>query len=108
MNIENDKYRLINVEIANTPYRRLKGLMFRKDIEEVYALIIVPCNSIHTFFMQFPIDALFLDKNKRVLCIYEEIGKGEIIKPVKKCHYVVEMKAQNIRTKIKVGQQIEW
>lgn len=106
--MENQVYQLTNVALANTPYKRLKGLMFKQDIEERYALIIMPCNSIHTFFMKFPIDVLFVDRNNHVLCIHEHVDKNQMIKPIKKCRYVVEMKAQNIKSKIKVGQRIAW
>ena len=53
--------------IAETPFKRIKGLLGRKDFKAGQALIIRPCNSIHTFFMRFPIDVLFLDKNNRIV-----------------------------------------
>ena len=53
--------------IANTPFKRMKGLLGRKELKEGQALVLDPCNSIHTFFMRFPIDILFLDKNNKII-----------------------------------------
>lgn len=54
------------LEVADTFFTRFKGLMLRKDIPLDSALLIKPCDSIHTFFMRFPMTAIFLDKNMRV------------------------------------------
>jgi uncharacterized membrane protein (UPF0127 family) len=40
---------------------RLKGLMGQQRLDPGDGLLITPCNSIHTFFMRIPIDAVFLD-----------------------------------------------
>jgi len=53
--------------LANTFSSRVKGLLGRKDFRPPEALIIQPCNSIHTFFMRFTIDVLFVDKNNKVI-----------------------------------------
>lgn len=53
--------------IADTFLKRIKGLLGRKDFKPGGALTIKPCNSIHTFFMRFPIDGLFLDKDNCVV-----------------------------------------
>lgn len=46
---------------------RLRGLMFRKALAPGEGLVIRPCNAVHTHFMRFPIDVLFLDDEGRVL-----------------------------------------
>lgn len=56
--------------IARSFFSRLLGLMFRKSIAEDEALVFYHAPSIHTFFMRFPIDIVFLDKNMRVMKIY--------------------------------------
>ncbi len=53
--------------VANTPAKRMKGLLGRKELKDGQALILDPCNSIHTFFMLFPIDILFLDKTNKII-----------------------------------------
>jgi uncharacterized membrane protein (UPF0127 family) len=53
-------------EKAETLFSRIKGLLGRKELLSGQALVIARCNSIHTFFMRFPIDVLFVDKENRV------------------------------------------
>lgn len=53
--------------IADTFFKRLKGLLARKELKPGEALLLRPCNSIHTFFMHFPIDAIFVDRNNRII-----------------------------------------
>lgn len=55
------------VSIADSPMSRAKGLLGRRGIEDGEGLLIRPCSSIHTFFMNFPIDVLFLTRDGRVL-----------------------------------------
>lgn len=57
----------LRVEEASTWSRRLKGLLGRSQLEAGEGLHIVPCNSIHMFFMRFAIDVAFLDAGGRVV-----------------------------------------
>jgi uncharacterized membrane protein (UPF0127 family) len=59
------------MEEASTFLARLKGLMGVTDFPFGRALHIVPCSSIHTFFMRLPIDVLFLDPKLEVLDLQE-------------------------------------
>ena len=56
-----------DVLIANTFFKRIKGLLGEKVFLSNQAIILDPCNSVHTFFMRFAIDILFVDKNYRVV-----------------------------------------
>ncbi len=53
--------------LADSFLKRLTGLLGKKKLAKSQALIIKPCNSIHTFFMHFPIDVLFVNKNNAVI-----------------------------------------
>lgn len=57
------------VSVADTALKRLKGLLGRGDFKYGEALLIKPCNSIHTFFMRFSIDVLFIDRENKVIKI---------------------------------------
>ena len=48
-------------------FQRSKGLLGRKGLLPGQAMLLSPCNSVHTFFMQFDIDVLFVDKDYRVI-----------------------------------------
>ena len=54
------------VEPAFDARTRKKGLLGRESIPDDYALVIAPCNSIHTFFMRCPIDVVFVSKDGTV------------------------------------------
>lgn len=85
-----------NVELADTFFKRLNGLMFKKSIDKDYALIISPCNSIHMLFMSFPIDALFVDKENKIVGFSKNIKPWRISKIYFDAHYVIEMSAGEI------------
>ena len=55
------------VERAFSMRARLRGLLGRKGLDPGAALVIEPCASIHTFFMQFTIDAAFVRRDGRVI-----------------------------------------
>lgn len=67
LNISKNMLLATQVELAQGLFSRTKGLLGKKEIPEGFALVIQPCKQIHTFFMQFPIDVLFLDRNQRVI-----------------------------------------
>jgi len=53
--------------LANTFSKRLIGLLSRRSLEKGEGLILSPSNCIHSFFMRFTIDVIFLDKNSAVV-----------------------------------------
>jgi uncharacterized membrane protein (UPF0127 family) len=50
---------------------RNKGLLGRQSLERGSAMILAPCSSVHTFFMKFPIDIIFVARDGRVVKICE-------------------------------------
>lgn len=62
-----------NLKIAQGFLARLKGLMFRQAMECTEALLFYHAPSIHTFFMFFPIDIVFLDKNMQIMRICKDL-----------------------------------
>ena len=55
------------VHVADNLWSRFWGLMGRRALADSEALLISPCYSVHTMFMRFPIDVIFLDGDTRVL-----------------------------------------
>jgi uncharacterized membrane protein (UPF0127 family) len=55
------------VEAARTPWRRARGLLGRGGLERGRALYLAPCGAIHTFFMRFALDLVFVDSSMRVV-----------------------------------------
>ena len=59
--------------IAATPFSRLRGLLGKANLASGSGLILKPCNSIHTLFMRFAIDAAFVDRQNRIIKIYSQL-----------------------------------
>ncbi len=64
-----DEERLVcaRCTVADKPLRRMRGLLGRSGLQEDEGLLLRPAPSIHTCFMRFPIDAVFLDRELRVI-----------------------------------------
>ena len=97
-----------DVFLADTPFKRVKGLLGRKDFQPGQALIIRPCNSIHTFFMRFAIDAIFVDKNSCVVGIVKGIKPFHLSPIFFKASYVIEVPEGTIvQSETSVGDKIQ-
>ena len=55
-----------SADVADTSEKRRTGLLKMERLEPGAGLWIVPCESVHTFFMKFPIDLVYLDKKRKV------------------------------------------
>jgi len=51
----------------------MRGLLGRDGLDEGEGLLIKPCGSVHTFFMGFPIDVVFLDRELSVVAVRPEV-----------------------------------
>lgn len=94
-----------NIFVADTFLKRLMGYMFRKEPHHE-ALMIKPCNSIHTFFMKFNIDVIFVNKNMEVIKKVENLKPGKVIMPIKDAWAVIEGKAGKFKS-VDIGDRIE-
>ena len=95
-------------EIADTFFRRLKGLLGRNDLQPGEALVIEPCNSIHTIGMKFSIDALFLDRESRVVGVRKGIRPNRFTRVFRKSKLVVELPVSTIEnSRTAIGDQID-
>lgn len=96
-----------SVKVADSFGKRLRGLMFRRKPLVEEGLWITPCNSIHMCFMNFAIDAVFIDNEGRVVKIVEELKPWRFVKPVQNAHSVVELPAGAVkRLCLKQGELI--
>ena len=83
------------------------GLMFRGELPEGHGMFIEPCNSIHMFFMRFPIDAVFVDERSEVMAIYHAIRPWRISSIHWSARGVFELPAGTARqTQTSVGDTI--
>ena len=61
------------VELALSRKTRRAGLLGRARIDAAAAMILAPCFTIHTAFMRFPIDVLFVDRSGRALRVVHRL-----------------------------------
>lgn len=98
----------LNVSKTSTMLERTRGLMFRKKLTPNQGLWIQPCNSIHTFFMTFPIDVVFLDQSGTVIKISENLPAWRMSGSLKAVA-VMELLAGTCESLgIKAGRQYQW
>jgi len=88
LNINNKIYK--DVYKAETFFERLKGLMFVRE-EKSFILFLPNCNSIHTYFMKFPIKIICLNEKMEVVTIIKNIKPFRFILPVKNVKHIVEI-----------------
>ncbi|MCS7252434.1 MAG: DUF192 domain-containing protein [Armatimonadota bacterium] len=67
--------------IAITVSERVRGLLGTSELKDGFGMLIVPCSSIHTFFMRYPIDVAFLDGKMRIVHLVESLPPWRICLP---------------------------
>jgi uncharacterized protein len=94
------------VEVAVTRRDRRKGLLGRTGLEPSSALIIAPCFSIHTMFMRFDIDAVFVDDAGRAVKVVRDMTPWRIAVNAT-AHAVVELPAGSLRDReVNIGDRL--
>jgi uncharacterized membrane protein (UPF0127 family) len=78
--------------LADSPVLRLRGLLGRRALAGGEGLLLRPTGSIHTWFMRFPIDAVFLDRELRVLRVASDLGPWRTA-AARKARAVLELRA---------------
>lgn len=95
-----------SVEAAFDSRSRRRGLLGRAMLPDRHALVLAPCNAVHTVGMQFPIDVLFVDRAGRVVKIVERLGAWRMAAALGAC-VTVELAAGMVRrTRVSVGDRL--
>jgi hypothetical protein len=82
--------------VASSGETRRKGLLGRDSLLPGEGLWIKPCESVHTFFMRFPIDLVYLDRGNRIRKVRSAVGAWRISACLS-AHSVLELAAGTIR-----------
>ena len=95
------------LEKAHTGARRRKGLLGRECLPPGEGLWIAPCESVHTFFMRFPIDLVYLDRKLRVKKVRHSVGAWRM-SACFSAHSVLELPAGTaLATRTAPGDSVE-
>jgi uncharacterized membrane protein (UPF0127 family) len=93
-------------DVADTSEKRRTGLLKHTSLEPGEGLWIVPCPSVHTFFMKFPIDLVYLDKKRKVRKVRHAVPAWRM-SACFSADSVVELPAGTVeRTRTAVGDQM--
>lgn len=96
------------LQITENTLERMRGLLGSQPLNESQGMLIEPCNSVHTFFMGYPLDVVYIDRQQRV-CHRVESLKPWRCSAAFKAVAVVELAAGQIQQKnIQLGDQLQW
>ena len=108
INARTGKTLATDVRVADNLFTRMKGLLGKKELLQGEALWIKPCFSIHTFFMKFPIDVLFLDKTNQVIAVVSNLTPNRLTRLYPRSFSVLEFPIGTIAaTNTVIGDKIE-
>ena len=97
-----------SVEVADHGATRRKGLLGRSGLADGEGLWIVPCESVHTFGMKFPIDLVYLDRKKKVKKVRSGVPPWRLSACLS-AHSVLELASGTISTtKTRPGDTLEF
>lgn len=80
-------------EMATSLWARARGLLGHAPLNQGEGMLICPCQSIHTFFMSFPIDVAFLNRDLRIVHIIPSMPAWRLSPHLFKAHSVLELPA---------------
>ncbi len=109
-NLTRQTFVATELRIANTHLQRLMGLMGTPStaLHTGCALWIQPCHGVHTMFMRYPIDVVYLDGDYRVVKVEENVRPWRVTPVVVESATVLELPAHTIfNTGTKVGDVLE-
>ncbi len=95
------------IEVAATSVQRVKGLLGRDCLADGQGLLFKHASSLHTFFMQFPIDIIFADKNGKVLKLAIGVRPFKLVAAPLRSFYAIELPVGAIeRSQTRVGDRL--
>ncbi len=111
VNLTTGKLLASDAEVADTFWRRFRGLMLRRRFKRGKALLFKfpkPGRySVHMFFVRFPIDLIYLDSNFTVVEIRKRLKPWRIYRPKRIANYLIEIPAGQVScTRTRVGNKI--
>lgn len=93
--------------LALTSWERMRGLLARPRLGQDEGMLIRPCRGVHTWFMSYPIDVLFIDRGGQVVALCQNLGPWRLSPVVMRACCVLELAAGRAeRTRTQVGDQL--
>jgi len=96
-----------SADVADTSEKRRTGLLKHMHLEPGQGLWIVPCESVHSFFMKFPIDLVYLDRHHKVRKVRHHMAPWRISACLT-AHSILELPAGTLQaTGTQAGDQLQ-
>jgi uncharacterized membrane protein (UPF0127 family) len=97
-----------NILLASSFKDRLIGLMFRQaPPQKSNGLLIEPCNSIHTCFMKYSLDVIFLDSKNKIIKIIYNLKPWRFTWIYLKASKTLEVPAGYLKKNLREGESLE-
>ena len=96
-----------NAVLADGFFERAQGLMFSDIIpHQGDGMLIKPCNSIHTFFMNYDLHIIFMDSKNKVIKVIKNMKPWRMTRMYFTSHQVLELKTDR-DVNVSVGEVLE-
>lgn len=95
------------MKLASNIFSRMLGLMFSPGLPDCDGFLISPCNSIHTFFMRYSLDVLFLDRDFKIVKALYDLSPWRMTWIYFSSRHVLEMKAGTMKKGLIPGESLE-
>jgi uncharacterized membrane protein (UPF0127 family) len=92
--------------VADRPHTRLRGLLGRDGLSAGEGLLIRPTSSIHTFFMRFAIDVVFIDRGGVVLKVVSKLRPWRLAAS-RGARYALELGAGEASGRVRPGDRLQ-
>lgn len=107
--MKNDNLIAQRVKVADTFGARLRGLLGQKELEEGQGLLLKPCRQVHTWFLRFAIDVIFLDEFRKIVGVQKEMAAGRISPRFHRAWQALELASGSIeKYALKKGDYLEF
>ena len=98
-----------NARVADSFVARMVGLLSSPPLGPGQGLLLKPCSQIHMFGMKFGLDAIFFDKQWKVVGLVEGLSPGQLSRWFPRAVSCLELPVGTIaETRTQVGDQAEF
>lgn len=102
-NVTRQAFLSLGVTIAETPFARMRGLLGQPRLRSGEAVWFLPSHGIHTIGLRSPVDVLYLDSNRRIVSLIDNLAPLHIPMFRRNCASVLLLP---VRTVFDSGTQI--
>lgn len=97
------------VQVADTFWTRLRGMLGRPEPRNGEGLLLLPSQSVHMWWMKYPLDVAMLDVDRKVLACYQPLEPGQRSRWHRKARFALELPAGQLQqTQTQTGDRISW